>query len=78
MFATEPNQVTIARAGDGFLVARVVKVESPAFDPAAPATASLRENVTQDLRQDWLAQFIAGLRQRYPVSVDRQALDQQL
>ncbi len=76
LFAANPGEARQARGGDGHFVARLkeVRVAYPASDPAG--VAALGKELSRSLREDVLAQLASALRKRFPVTVNRQAIDQ--
>ena len=76
LFEAKPNGVVTAPAPDGYVVARLVEV-LPA-DPVndAQGLAALRDQLGAGLQQDFMAQFIAALRDRYDITVNQQLVDQ--
>lgn len=76
IFDANLNGVVTAPASDGYVVARVTEI-LPA-DPTSDAEGveALQEELSNAMRQDFLAQFSAALRERYSVSVNRQLIDQ--
>ena len=76
IFGANLNGVVTAPATDGYVVARVTEI-LPA-DPGSDAEGvkALQEELSNAMRQDFLAQFSAALRERYSVSVNRPLIDQ--
>ena len=76
LFEAKPNGVVTAPAPDGYVVARLVEI-LPA-DPVndAQGLAALRDQLGAGLQQDFMAQFIAALRDRYDITVNQQLVDQ--
>ncbi len=75
LFEVRPGEATMARAADGYDVARLKEVR--AADPFADKDGleALRARITESLRSDLLVQLAGALRKRYPVSVNRQVFD---
>ena len=76
LFEVNLNGVVTAPAPDGFVVAKLVEI-LPA-DPTGDAEglAALRDQLGAGLQQDFMAQFIAALRERYDITVNEQLVDQ--
>lgn len=76
LFDAKLNGVVTAPAPDGFVVAKLIEVlpANPAGD--AEGLAALREQLVGGLQQDFMAQFIAALRERYDITVNEQLVDQ--
>ena len=75
LFEIRPAEATMARAADGYDVARLKEVR--AADPFADKDGleALRAQITDSMRSDLLVQLADALRKRYPVSVNRQVFD---
>lgn len=76
LFTVAPNEV-VTGAADGVQVVARLKEIVPA-DPAAPGadTATLATQVSRGVESDLAAQFAEALRQRYPVTIERQRIAQ--
>ena len=76
LFGAKPNGVVTAPAPEGYVVAKLVEI-LPA-DPTGDAEglAALRDQLGAGLQQDFMAQFIAALRERYDITVNQQLVDQ--
>ncbi|MDP6263601.1 MAG: SurA N-terminal domain-containing protein [Rhodospirillales bacterium] len=76
LFAANPGEALRAKGGDGHFVARLKEVRAsyPASDPAG--VEALGKELAQSLREDVLAQLAVALQKRFPVTVNRQAIDQ--
>lgn len=76
LFAANPGEVVTGATATAQVVARLKEV-IPA-DPAAPGadTATLATQVSRGIENDLAAQFAEALRQRYPVTVERQRIAQ--
>ena len=68
--------VVTAPAPDGYIVAKLIEI-LPA-DPAGDneGLEALRDQLAAGLQQDFMAQFIAALRERYDITVNQQLVDQ--
>ena len=75
LFEVRPGEATMARAADGYDVARLREVR--AADPFADKDGleALRTRITESMRSDLLVQLAGALRKRYPVSVNQQVFD---
>ena len=75
LFKLRPGEATMARAPTGNVVARLAEVRP--VDPFADKDAreALREEMEERLRSDLLAQYAEALRDRFPVTIDRRAVD---
>lgn len=75
LFGIRPGEATMARAADGYDVARLREVR--AADPFADkdGVEKLRAGITESMRSDLLVQLAGALRKRYPVTVNRQVFD---
>ncbi|MDJ0942098.1 MAG: peptidyl-prolyl cis-trans isomerase [Kiloniellales bacterium] len=76
LFEAKPNGVVTAASSDGYVVAKLVEIlpADPAGDPEG--LAALRDQLGAGLQQDFMAQFIAALRERYDITVNQQLVDQ--
>jgi len=76
LFTLEPNGVTVSETAEGQVAVRLVEI-LPA-DPSAAVTeiGQIRDSLSQSLAGDLISQFVAGLRQRYEVEINRGVLDQ--
>ena len=76
LFEARPNGVVTAPAPDGYVIAKLVEI-LPA-DPGADAEglAALRDQLGLGIQQDFMAQFIGALRERYDITVNQQLVDQ--
>lgn len=78
LFTIKPGEATMARGTNGYHIARLKELK-PA-DPAADRAE--RENVARQLARsiesDLLSQYLIGLREHYPVTIDEQALEKLL
>lgn len=75
LFELAPNGVAVGEARDGMVVARLVEVvpADPAADPSI--VPQLSDSLRSVLAGDLMAQYLAGLRQRYEVSINRNLLN---
>ena len=76
LFAANPGEARQAKGGDGHFVARLKEVRAsyPTSDPAG--VEALGKELSRSLREDVLAQLAGALQKRFPVTVNRQAIDQ--
>lgn len=76
LFGINPRQAAMAQGTDGYLIARLkeVRVGNPAGD--SDGVKILRQQISQAVGGDLLAQLGNALQQRYPISINRQAVDQ--
>jgi peptidyl-prolyl cis-trans isomerase D len=74
IFETDAGKAVAARGTDGYAVAQVKEIQpaDPSKDTAA--VQRLSQQLTPSLRDDLLQQFDQALRQRYPVSIDHDAV----
>ena len=75
LFAANPGEALQARGADSHFVARLKEVRGahPASDPEG--VVALYKELSQSLREDVLAQLAGALRERFPVTVNRQAIE---
>ena len=75
MFDGRVGKAAAARGAKGHYVARVKEVV--AADPYADAdgVAAHRKQIEESMRADMVTQLAAALRERYPVTVNRDALE---
>lgn len=68
--------VAVGRGGDGYIVARLERIEEA--DPASDKTTldSMKAQISGAMRGDLLAQLAAGLRVRHPVAIHTGAIQQ--
>ncbi len=76
LFGVNPRQAAMAEGADEYLIARLkeVRVGNPAGD--SEGVKAIRQQISQSVGGDLLAQLGNALRQRYPISINRQAVDQ--
>jgi peptidyl-prolyl cis-trans isomerase D len=76
LFAAKPNEVVTGNTADAQVVARLKEV-IPADPKAADADlAPVRASVEQGMENDLVAEFTNALRDKYPVRIHRQRIDQ--
>ena len=75
LFALKPGGAAFGASAEGYTIA-VLKSIRPA-DPVAEKTAldAFNERIATDLSSDIIVQYANALRERYPVEVDRRAVD---
>jgi peptidyl-prolyl cis-trans isomerase D len=78
LFQIGAGQVTVAKAPDGYLVARLTEIR--AADPGTDrdTVAALQDNLAKALSNDLLAAFSADLSRAYGATVDQSLVDQVL
>ncbi len=76
LFAAQPNAVASGETADGYVVAKLVQVVP--VDPAANAAQveAIRTQAAETLAGDLAGEYLAALRARYGVTVNRAAIDQ--
>lgn len=77
LFAAKSGETFVARGPEGFYAGQVSAIR--AADPATDASVAERakQRLAQGMRGDLMQQYIAALRQRYPVSVNEKAIESQ-
>ncbi len=76
LFAAKPNEVVDGSTADAQVVARLKEIV-PADPKAADADlAPIRASVEQGMENDLVAEFTNALRDKYPVQIHRQRIDQ--
>lgn len=77
LFAAKPDTVATGASQTGQVVAKLVEVipADPATAQAATAIAMLSSNQNQALASDLLAEYMAGLRAKYGVVINRSLVD---
>jgi peptidyl-prolyl cis-trans isomerase D len=75
LFDAKPGEIVTVPVQGGFVVARLTSVLPPASNTDATSHTALRNELTEALRGDIVAQFAAGLRGRYPVKINPRALE---
>jgi peptidyl-prolyl cis-trans isomerase D len=75
IFSISKGEATMARSGSGYAVASLKDIT--AANPAADKNGldKVSDQIGQSLKEDILAQLAGGLRNRYGVTVNRQAID---
>jgi peptidyl-prolyl cis-trans isomerase D len=70
LFSLKPGESTMLQSPDGFMVAALSAVNrpTPAQDPTD--AAQVAQAMTKSMQDDTAASFIAGLQQRYKVTVN--------
>lgn len=74
VFAGKPGEVQVVPLDDGVAVVRIDAILPPAA--GTTADSAVRTELTEALSGDLLAQYAAGLRQRYGVEINPRALEQ--
>ena len=74
VFDAKPGDVQVVPVDDGFAVARVVAILPPAEDAAGDA--AVRSELSEALSGNILAQYAAGLRQRFSVEINPRVFEQ--
>ncbi len=74
LFAAKPGDVVTASDATGSFTAQAKKIQSPKTVPAA-AAATLSEELAKEAKVDIASEFTEGLRRRFPVEIQREALD---
>ncbi|MBY6261626.1 peptidylprolyl isomerase [Azospirillum sp. 412522] len=76
LFAAKPNEVVAGNTADAQVIARLKEI-IPADPKAADADlAPVRASVEQGMENDLVAEFTNALRDKYPVVIHRQRIDQ--
>ena len=75
LFEAQPGETVVVPVKDGFAVARLKSVLPPAAETDRTAEANIRTELTESMSGDILAQFAAGMRDRYPVRINPRALE---
>ncbi len=74
LFAAKPGDVVTTSEATAGYAAQLKEVQSPETVPDA-AAAQLSEQIAGEQRGDLAGAFTAALRKRYPVAIEREALD---
>jgi peptidyl-prolyl cis-trans isomerase D len=74
LFAAKPGEVVTVNGADGAYAAQLKAIDTPKSVPAG-AAASIAQQLGDESRLDIAREYTAGLRRRFPVSVNRPALD---
>lgn len=72
--AKEPGVVSVGRTADGFVIARLKEIR-PVDTADEATTVQINRAIGQALSSELFDQFQQSLRSRYPVVIDRKALD---
>jgi peptidyl-prolyl cis-trans isomerase D len=75
LFKASVGEAVMAPYDDGFALARLTDAKSAAAAGAAADAAPLQKELTQGMQRDILAQFDQALRDRYEVTIHRDAVD---
>ena len=75
LFKIRLGEATLARAPKGYVVARLAEVRPANPSADKDALEALREETEERLRLDLLDQYAEALRDRFPVTIDRRAVD---
>ncbi|WP_434613078.1 SurA N-terminal domain-containing protein [Azospirillum sp. B2RO_4] len=76
LFAAKPNEVVIGNTADAQVVARLKEVIAADPKAADADLAPVRASVEQGMENDLVAEFTNALRDKYPVTIHRQRIDQ--
>jgi len=78
LFKARIGGAAVGRADDGYVIARLheIRPASPAAD--ADGVAAMERAIVDALRNDIQTTFAAALRERFPVTINRQALEEAL
>jgi peptidyl-prolyl cis-trans isomerase D len=74
LFDAKPGAVVTVSGAEGAYVAQLNKVETPQTVPAS-AAASIGQQLLGEAQVDIAKEYTTGLRQRFPVDINRQVLD---
>lgn len=77
MFAAKPDTVGVGASNSGQIVAKLVEIipADPTLVQAATSINMLSTNMAEAMASDLMAQYMAGLRARYGVTVNRSIID---
>ncbi len=75
IFAAKVGDVVMAPSRDGYTVAEVKKIQRADIDKDTEALENVRSNLLQSLANDILDQYIAALEKKYPVEINRSAIE---
>ncbi|GIL38508.1 peptidylprolyl isomerase [Roseiterribacter gracilis] len=75
LFDSKAGVVTSADTADGVVIARLTGIVPADLAQAGPQLAQAKQEVERSIANDRAALFIKALRARYPVEIDRIALD---
>jgi peptidyl-prolyl cis-trans isomerase D len=76
LFDVRLGEAVMARGVNGYYVARLVEIRPADLAADKQGIDNLADEITNSLRNDLVIQLSAALRDRFPVSVNRQAVDQ--
>jgi len=76
IFTLKPGQAITGNDGDAEVVARLSKVVAAAPTAADADLKSVKDSVLQGIAADLTQQFAMALQERYPVSIQRDKIDQ--
>lgn len=74
LFAAKPGDVVTASDENGAYTAQLKEIQSPESVPETAAT-ELSDHLASEARSDIAGEFSEGLRRRFPVEINREALD---
>lgn len=75
IFSAKIGDVVMAPTRDGYAVAEVKKIQRADIDKDTEALENVRSNLLQSLANDILDQYIAALEKKYPVEINRSAIE---
>ena len=75
LFEAKSGGVVSAKGDNGYLVAQLKDILPPDTATQAAGTARLSQQLGAQMQDDLLRQYDQALRERYPVSIDRAAVD---
>ncbi|MQP63758.1 hypothetical protein GE253_00205 [Niveispirillum sp. SYP-B3756] len=77
MFAAKPDTVAVGASSSGQVVAKLVEIipADPSLVQAATAINMLSSNMAEAMASDLMLQYLAGLRARYGVTINRSVID---
>jgi hypothetical protein len=75
LFDAEAGGTFVVETADGVYVGQVAEIRPADPGTDAAALAETREELQNALEQDLQQQYLAALRQRYPVRINAAALD---
>ncbi|MCH7937290.1 MAG: SurA N-terminal domain-containing protein [Proteobacteria bacterium] len=76
IFVLQPGQAAMARNNDGYTVARLKKIVAADPVPDKKGVEQLAGQISDSMEIDVLTQLAGALRERYGVTVNRQAINQ--
>jgi peptidyl-prolyl cis-trans isomerase D len=74
LFAAKPGEIVTASEATGAYTAQLKEIQSPKTVSDADA-ATLSDQLAKEAKTDIAGEFAEGLRQRFPVDIQREALD---